>query len=120
MRVRPIHFVEDLDAAVRFYRALGLELDAQSRSGQFIELVAAGGELALHDAGTAADGESRHGFAVNFLADEPLEDVERRLVAAGFPPERTIVDESWGRSLFVRAPDGTEIQIDEPDRELYT
>jgi hypothetical protein len=42
------------------------------------------------------------------------------LRAAGFPPEGTAVDQEWGRSLFVRAPDGTIVQIDVPDSELYT
>jgi len=55
-----------------------------------------------------------------FVADEPLEDVAGRLRAAGFPPEGEIVDQEWGRSLFVRAPDGAVLQIDEQDRELYT
>jgi catechol 2,3-dioxygenase-like lactoylglutathione lyase family enzyme len=120
MRVRPIHFVPDVEEALRFYQALGLELDAHSRSGRWIELTAQGGEIGLHDAATADDGEGREGFAVNFVADEPLEEVEHRLLAAGFPPEGAIVDQSWGRCLFVRAPDGTVIQIDERDRELYT
>jgi hypothetical protein len=26
----------------------------------------------------------------------------------------------WGRSLFVRAPDGTIVQVDEQQTELYT
>jgi catechol 2,3-dioxygenase-like lactoylglutathione lyase family enzyme len=120
MRVRPIHFVPDLAEALRFYQALGLEPEARSRPGHWIELTAAGGELGLHDAAIAADGEGREGFALNFLADEPLEQVERRLLAAGFPPEGTIVDEEWGRSLLVRAPDGSIVQVDEQDRELYT
>jgi catechol 2,3-dioxygenase-like lactoylglutathione lyase family enzyme len=120
MRVRPIHFVPDLAEALRFYQALGLEPEARSRSGHWIELTAAGGELGLHDAAIAADGEGREGFALNFLADEPLEQVERRLLAAGFPPEGTIVDEEWGRSLLVRAPDGSIVQVEEQDRELYT
>ena len=37
------------------------------------KLAASGGELGLHDAATAADGEGRQGFALNLLADEPLE-----------------------------------------------
>jgi hypothetical protein len=32
----------------------------------------------------------------------------------------TIVDQKWGRSLYVRAPDRTIVQIDKQDRELYT
>jgi catechol 2,3-dioxygenase-like lactoylglutathione lyase family enzyme len=120
MRVRPIHFVPCLTEAVRFYQALGLEPEVRSRSGHWIELTAAGGELGLHDGAIAADGQGREGLALNFVADEPLEAVERRLRAAGFPPEGTIVDQEWGRSLLVRAPDGTVVQIDEQDRELYT
>jgi catechol 2,3-dioxygenase-like lactoylglutathione lyase family enzyme len=120
MRVRPIHFVPDLPDAVRFYEALGLQTETRSRSGHWIELSASGGELGLHDSTIAADGEGRTGLALNFVADEPLEEVERQLRAAGFPPEGTIVDQEWGRSLFVRAPDGSVVQIDEQDRELYT
>jgi catechol 2,3-dioxygenase-like lactoylglutathione lyase family enzyme len=120
MKVRPIHFVPDLGDAVRFYEALGLRSEARSRSGHWIELAATGGELGVHDAAVAADGQGRAGIALNFVADEPLEEVERRLLAAGFPPDGTIVDQEWGRSLFVRAPDGMVIQVDEQDRDLYT
>ncbi|HTC59477.1 MAG TPA: hypothetical protein VK691_05085 [Solirubrobacteraceae bacterium] len=65
MRVRPIHFVPDLAEAVRFYQALGLEPDARSRSGHWIELTAAGGEFGLHDAAIAAEEEGREGLALN-------------------------------------------------------
>jgi catechol 2,3-dioxygenase-like lactoylglutathione lyase family enzyme len=112
--------VPDLAEAVRFYAALGLRSEAQSRSGHWVELAAAGGGLGLHDAAIAADGQGRAGVALNFVADEPLEAIEQRLRAAGFSPEGTIVDQEWGRSLLVRAPDGTLIQIDEQDVELYT
>jgi hypothetical protein len=120
MRLRVIHFVPDVGRAERFYEAVGLEVDVRSRTGTWVELTAAGGELDLHDAASADDGAGREGFALNFVADEPLEAVERRLLDAGFPPDGTIVDQEWGRSLFVRAPDGTVVQIDEQDRELYT
>lgn len=120
MRVRPIHFVPDVAEATRFYQALGLKPEVRSRSGHWIELTAAGGELGLHDAAIAADGEGREGMALNFVADEPLEAIEQRLRTAGFPPVGTIVVHVWGRALQVRAPDGTVVQIDERDRELYT
>jgi hypothetical protein len=120
MRIRPIHFVEDVSAFVRFYEALGLRVEASSRSGHWIELVADGGELGLHDAAVAADGEGSHGLVLNFVSDEPLEEVEQRLRGAGFALEGTIVDQEWGRSLYVRAPDGGIVQIDEQDRALYT
>jgi hypothetical protein len=120
MRIRAIHFVPHLADAVRFYEALGLCAQARSRSGHWIELAATGGELGLHDAAVAADGQGRAGIVLTLVADEPLEDVERRLRTAGFPPDGTIVDQEWGRSLFAQAPDGTVIQIDEQDPELYT
>jgi catechol 2,3-dioxygenase-like lactoylglutathione lyase family enzyme len=120
MRVRPIHFVPDVQEALRFYEALGLEPGARSRDGHWIELQAAGGELALHDGASADDGAGRDGMLVSFVAEEPLEQVAQRLRAAGFPPEGDPVDQEWGRSLFVRAPDGALVQIDAQEPELYT
>lgn len=120
MKLRVIHFVPDVVEAERFYQALGLLPEVRARTGTWIELTAAGGELDLHDVASAADGAGRDGFAVNFVADEPLEAIEQRLREAGFPPSGGIVDQEWGRSLFVRAPDGAVIQVDEQDRELYT
>jgi catechol 2,3-dioxygenase-like lactoylglutathione lyase family enzyme len=109
-----------MEKAERLYEALGLRADVRSRTGTWVELIAAGGELDLHDSASAADGEGRDGFALNFVAHEPLEAVARRLREAGFPPDGEVVDQEWGRSLFVRAPDGTLVQIDEQDHELYT
>jgi catechol 2,3-dioxygenase-like lactoylglutathione lyase family enzyme len=120
MKVRPIHFVPDVERALRFYEALGLEVDVRARTGKWVELKAAGGELALHDSASVEDGIAREGLIVHFVAEEPLELVEERLRAAGFPPEGPPVDQSWGRSLFVRAPDGTLVQVDRQEPELYT
>jgi catechol 2,3-dioxygenase-like lactoylglutathione lyase family enzyme len=120
MRLRPIHFVPDVAEAIRFYEALGLVVDERARSGHWVEMSASAGELGLHDAAVADDGAGRTGMQLNLVSDEPLEEVERRLRDAGFPPEGTIVDQAWGRSLYVHAPDGMVVQIDEQDRELYT
>jgi catechol 2,3-dioxygenase-like lactoylglutathione lyase family enzyme len=120
MRVRAIHFVPDIAAARRFYDAIGLTEGAESRTGRWAELAADGGELALHDAAMAADGEGRTGMLFSLVADEPLEAVAARLRDAGFPPEGDVVDQAWGRQLFVHAPDGTLLQIDEQDPSLYT
>jgi catechol 2,3-dioxygenase-like lactoylglutathione lyase family enzyme len=120
MKIRPIHFVPDVAEATRFYETLGLEMQARARTGHWIELAANGGELALHDTTTAAAGQGREGMLVSFIAEEPLEALERRLRAAGFPPQGTVVDQEWGRSLFVPAPGGMLVQIDEQDPELYT
>jgi catechol 2,3-dioxygenase-like lactoylglutathione lyase family enzyme len=83
MRVRPIHFVPDVDEAMRFYEALGLKVQARARTGHWIELTATGGELALHDSDTAADGHGREGMLVNFIAEEPLETLTFAMLTRG-------------------------------------
>ena len=114
MRVLPIRYCADVAASTRFYRALGLELGASTRPGGWVELPAAAGLLALHKAGAEA-GECE----LAFEADEPLEAVVARLAAAGYPAE-PILDESFGRSVRVRDPDGVDVQVNEHDRSLYT
>ena len=114
MRVLPIRYCADVEASTRFYRALGLELGAATRPGSWVELPAAAGILALH-----RSSEHAGDCELAFEADEPLEAVEARLAAAGFPSE-AIVDESYGRSLRVRDPDGVYVQVNENDRSLYT
>ncbi|HST65013.1 MAG TPA: VOC family protein [Mycobacteriales bacterium] len=114
MRLLPIRYCADVAESTRFYRALGLDLGAQTRPGSWVELPAAAGLLALHQA-TAGVGDCE----LAFEADEPLEAVSARLAAAGFGPE-PILDESFGRSLRVRDPDGVWVQVNENDRTLYT
>ena len=58
MRMRVIHFVPDVSKAEGFYEALGLRADLRSRTGTWVELIAAGGELDLHNSASAADGEA--------------------------------------------------------------
>ena len=114
MRVMPIRYCADVAASIRFYRALGLELGSATRPGNWVELPGAAGILALHrTAGNAGECE------LAFEADEPLEAVAARLADAGYEPE-PIVDESYGRSLRVRDPDGVYVQVNDNDRTLYT
>ncbi len=114
MRVLPIRYCADIEASRRFYLALGLELGAATRPGGWVELPAAAGMLALHRAPGPAGG-----CELAFEADERLEDVAERLRAGGYDPG-PILDESFGRSLRVRDPDGVPVQVNENDRSLYT
>ena len=116
MKVVPIRYTADVAAAVRFYRVLGLDLGSVSRPGEWAELPAAAGMLAVH--GTSA-GDERGRCELAFEADEPLETVRGRLVEAGFSPG-PIVDEAFGHSLRVADPDGVWVQINANDRALYT
>jgi len=114
MRVLPIRYCADVEASTRFYRVLGLDLGAATRPGSWVELPAAAGILALHKTT-----ENAGDCELAFEADEPLEAVAARLAEAGYAPE-PIVDESYGRSLRVRDPDGVYVQVNENDRTLYT
>ncbi|MEP7026797.1 MAG: VOC family protein [Actinomycetota bacterium] len=114
----PIRYVADMEAAARFYTALGLVAGDGSRSGNRAELGAAGGMLALHSARSSAADEPGGG-ELSFEADEPLETIAGRLASAGCVAD-AIVDENFGRSLRVTDPDGLVVQVNEHDRTIYT
>lgn len=113
MKVMPIRYLRDVEAAARFYAALGLTVTTRQRGGGWVELTGSAGLLALH---TAPDGARAE---LGLLADEPLEDVVRRLRAAGFEPG-PILDEAYGRSLRLIDPDGVDLVVNEHDTSLYT
>lgn len=120
MRPMPIRYVRDVDAARRFYAALGMSPDFSSRparhgTSMWTELSGDGAGLALH---YAAPDEPSPDIELSFEADEPLEHVVARLREAGYPPHTAIVDESFGRSFSVRDPEGLLIQVNEHDRDL--
>lgn len=113
MRLMPIRYVRDVDAAARFYAALGLPITTRQRGGGWVELTGSAGILALHTSTEGGEAE------LGLLADEPLEDVVRRLRAAGYEPG-PIIDEAYGRSLRLTDPDGVLLQVNEHDESLYT
>jgi len=113
MKVMPIRYVRDVEAAVRFYATLGLAVTTRQRGGGWVELTGSAGLLALH---SSADGRQAE---LALLADEPLEDVVRRLRDAGFEPG-PILDEAYGRSLRLIDPDGVDLVVNEHDTSLYT
>ena len=112
MRVLPIRYSSDVEAMTRFYETLGLHVGPVSRPGGWVELPADGGMLAIHR------GEKGR-CELAFETDERLEDVAKRLRAAGYEPG-PVIDEGFGRSLRVPDPDGVPVQINAYDRELYT
>jgi catechol 2,3-dioxygenase-like lactoylglutathione lyase family enzyme len=118
MKVMPIRYVADMASSARFYAALGLVPGDSSRSGNWTELNAAGGALALHAAASSEQGIPGR-VELSFETTEPLEVLAGRLTAAGFAPE-AILDENFGRSLRVTDPDGVLVQVNEHDRDLYT
>jgi catechol 2,3-dioxygenase-like lactoylglutathione lyase family enzyme len=124
MRPMTIRYVKDMDAARRFYLALGLTHDFTSRRPRrgpsvWTELSGTPGPgLALHYApeGSGIDIDAE----LCFQSEESLEAVVERLRAAGYEPETEIVDESFGRSFTIRDPEGLLIQVSENDYELQS
>jgi len=115
LTIMPIVYVRDVERAVAFYRLLGFELKAMSRSGKWAELALGDAILALHQAG--------HGppqLELSLVSREPLEKLVQRFGEAGISIVRPITDEEFGRSLVIRGPDGLEIQINEHEEGLYT
>jgi catechol 2,3-dioxygenase-like lactoylglutathione lyase family enzyme len=121
VKLMPIRYVHDMDAARRFYEALGLSFDVATRPprtgpSRWVELTAEVAALALH---YVPPGAAEPEVELSFAATEPLEQVVARLRVAGFEPATAIVDESFGRSFTVRDPDGVVIQVNEPDPEFH-
>jgi catechol 2,3-dioxygenase-like lactoylglutathione lyase family enzyme len=124
MRPMTIRYVKDMDAARRFYLALGLTHDFTSRKPRrgpsvWTELAGTPGTgLALHYVPEGSGLDLRAELC--FQAEEPLEDVVERLRAAGYEPETDIVDESFGRAFTIRDPEGLLIAVNENDYELQS
>lgn len=124
MRLVAIRYTDNTEAFERFYTALGLTTSLRSRTDGWIELdapiSASAGSAGTGSAGTVAlhrSGGEPRGAEISFESDEPLEAVRERLVAAGFPAG-ALIDESYGRSLQLTDPDGTELWINETDPSL--
>jgi catechol 2,3-dioxygenase-like lactoylglutathione lyase family enzyme len=113
--VTAIRYTRDVAAVVRFYQALGLDLGAASRPGGWVELPAASGMVAVHQ----ADSDNVGQCELAFESDEPLAQVAARLRDAGYEAG-PVIDENYGQSLRLRDPDGVWVQINLSDRELYT
>jgi hypothetical protein len=118
MRVLPIRFTADVPAMRRFLEALGLQPHITSDGGGWLDLRAAAGGVQLHT-NERTDEPRRSGeTGLSFEADEPLESVLARLLAAGFA-DAHIIDEEFGRSLRVTDPDGAVVWVAEPMTDFY-
>jgi uncharacterized glyoxalase superfamily protein PhnB len=117
--------VEDVDAALAFYRdALGLEqlADWSSETGRVVLLQAGRATLELLDEAQAETIDSIEaggrvtGTVRLALEVADSEDTARRLVAAGAEVVAPPVTTPWGdRNARVRAPDGMQLTLFTPD-----
>ncbi len=127
-RCRPIDrvletilYVDDLDAAERFYReVLGLELDSK-KDGLFVFFRCGAAMLLLFEPTAASTGRSvpAHGargpghvcFAV---AEAALDGWRQRLEAAGVAIEQQQTWPRGGRSFYFRDPAGNSLELATP------
>ncbi|MFE0153617.1 VOC family protein [Nonomuraea sp. NPDC059007] len=129
MIVMPVVYTSDVERASGFYRALGLAVRAEGRSGKWAELAAdGGGWVGLHVGAPAGDTPPPEpdaplpagAVALCMVSEESLDDLVTRMGEAGVAPVRGVADEAFGRSVVFADPDGLLIQINEHDEELYT
>jgi catechol 2,3-dioxygenase-like lactoylglutathione lyase family enzyme len=116
-----ILYVDDLEAAERFYReVLGLELDSR-KDGLFVFFKCGESMLLLFEPGAAstgrnvpAHGTSGPGHACFAVAEDVLDDWKERLVAAGVAIEHEAVWPRGGRSFYFRDPAGNSLELATP------
>jgi len=109
MKLQPIIYTTDMARTVDWYgKVMGI---APSYSSDiWTSFAVDGATLGIHHAEGRATGSN---VELSLIATEPLEDVMAKLVAGGIPVERGIEDETFGRSLLLRDPDGSPVQINE-------
>lgn len=113
-----ILYVRDVAQALPFYQALGFETALRERTGDWVQLRMGDAILGLHK-GEQPSGRVKGGIEFSLIVHERLEKLLERLSTAGFPPTHPIIDESFGRSVQLEAPEGLLIQVDELEIDLY-
>ncbi|QJC22149.1 VOC family protein [Arcanobacterium buesumense] len=109
MKLLVINYARDHAQNIRFYQALGLELN-RAIDPVWTEMESQGATLAVHSYESA--NFPKAGYEVCMVAEKPLEEVQADLIGAGFDGGRIVV-EDFGRSLRVVDPDGNELQIND-------
>ena len=116
-----ILYVDDLDAAERFYgEVLGLELDSR-KDGLFVFFRCGAGMLLLFEPEAAttgrnvpAHGARGPGHACFAVAEDALPAWQARLAAAGVALEQEMTWPRGGRSFYFRDPAGNSLELATP------
>ena len=116
-----ILYVDDLDAAERFYGdVLGLELDSR-KDGLFVFFKCGAGMLLLFEPRAAsagrnvpAHGAQGPGHACFAVAERDLGYWQERLQAAGVAIEQEVDWPRGGRSFYFRDPAGNSLELATP------
>jgi hypothetical protein len=115
--VRPIRVTDDVYAMQGFLETLGLRPRIMAEAGGWVEMVAGGGMVALHDAATsdhgATSGETRLAFEVDDVTG-----LAERLLDAGVE-DVTVYDEAYGKVVTCTDPLGDTVSVDGRSDDLY-
>jgi catechol 2,3-dioxygenase-like lactoylglutathione lyase family enzyme len=106
--------VSNVERAVDFYTAIGFVLGSRGFSPYWAELTVGNSLIGLHRDDNLKTQDSGRAF-IMLNAEMPLELVVDQLHRGSIQLEREIADETFGRSIQVRDPDGMLIQINEHD-----
>jgi catechol 2,3-dioxygenase-like lactoylglutathione lyase family enzyme len=106
-------FTADMNEAVAFYRALGFVLLYGGRDAAFTSFRVGAGYFNLQLEGVGSVRREPWGRVVFWVAD--VDAMYRRALAAGFTPEGSPADASWGERYFhIRDPGGHELSFARP------
>jgi catechol-2,3-dioxygenase len=111
MRLQTIVYVTDMERSRGWYGSV-LGVEPSFISDMWTPFAVGGAVLALHLAGDL--GEAGR-VELSLVADGRLEHVVDRLDELGVAVERGITDETFGRSILLRDPDGNAVQVNEHD-----
>lgn len=112
MRIELVLSVSDVERSARFLELIGLKLGPRGLSRMWAELWCGQGFIGLHRNDQIAPHHPER-LHLCIATEEPLEQVVQRLRDAGMALEREISDESFGRSIRVRDPDGLLVQVNQ-------
>jgi uncharacterized glyoxalase superfamily protein PhnB len=115
--VRPVRFTENVEAMQTFLETLGLRPRILAEAGGWVEMVAGGGMVALHDAATSDLGHGPGETSLSFEVDD-IRGLAERLDATGVA-DVTVYDEAYGRVLTCTDPLGDTVAIDGRSDDLY-
>ncbi|HET7387278.1 MAG TPA: VOC family protein [Nocardioidaceae bacterium] len=115
--VCPVRFTDDLAAMRDFLVLLGLAPRVESEVGGWVDLVAGGGMVALHDAASSDVGAPAGMSILSFQVDD-ADFLARSLRSTGFD-DAAVYDENYGRVLTVADPLGEQVLLNERSGDLY-
>jgi uncharacterized glyoxalase superfamily protein PhnB len=115
--VCPVRFTDRIEAMREFLMVLGLAPRVESERGGWVDLVAGGGMVALHEASSSDLGALPGETTLSFEVDD-ADAVAESLRSAGFA-DAHVHDENYGRALTVTDPLGDLILLNERSGDLY-